>query len=47
MALSNCKECDGKVSTLAKTCPHCGVPKPTTIKKTPNKKNKSRTCRHA
>ena len=29
MAISNCKECDGKVSTLAKTCPHCGAPKPT------------------
>ena len=39
MALSTCKECDGKVSTLAKTCPHCGTPKPTSIKKTPNKKN--------
>ena len=33
MALSICKECDGKVSTLAKTCPHCGAPKPTSLKK--------------
>lgn len=28
MALTTCKECDGKVSTLAKTCPHCGITKP-------------------
>ena len=34
MALSTCKECDGKVSTLAKTCPHCGVPNPAIKKKT-------------
>ena len=34
MALSNCKECDGKVSTLAKTCPHCGVPNPAIKTKT-------------
>ena len=33
MAISNCKECDGKVSTLAKTCPHCGAPKPTHLNK--------------
>ena len=32
MALKNCKECNAKVSTLAKTCPHCGVPKPTNLK---------------
>ena len=38
MALSTCKECDGKVSTLAKTCPHCGVSKPTIKRKTSNKK---------
>lgn len=24
MALSSCPECDGKVSSTAKTCPHCG-----------------------
>ena len=34
MALSICKECDGKVSTLAKTCPHCGVPNPAIKTKT-------------
>lgn len=40
MAMSNCKECGKAVSTLAKTCPSCGVPKPAkvlkkkTIKKT-------------
>jgi len=33
MALSTCRECDGKVSTLAKTCPHCGAPKPTSFTK--------------
>ena len=32
MAMSNCRECSKAVSTLAKTCPHCGVPKP--VKKT-------------
>ena len=38
MALSTCRECDGKVSTLAKTCPHCGVPNPATVvKKTTSK----------
>ncbi len=36
MAMSKCKECGKPVSTLAKTCPSCGVPKPT--KKTKNKK---------
>ena len=28
MAMSNCKECGKAVSTEAKTCPKCGVPKP-------------------
>ena len=28
MAMSKCKECGKAVSTLAKTCPKCGVPKP-------------------
>ena len=28
MAMSNCKECGKAVSTLAKTCPNCGVAKP-------------------
>ena len=28
MAMSNCKECGKQVSTTAKTCPNCGVPKP-------------------
>ena len=36
MAMSKCRECGKAVSTLAKTCPHCGVPKPV-------KKNKSKT----
>jgi predicted amidophosphoribosyltransferase len=26
MALMICYECDGKVSSLAKACPHCGAP---------------------
>ena len=30
--MSKCRECGKAVSTLAKTCPHCGVPKP--VKKT-------------
>ena len=42
MALSTCKECNTKVSTLAKTCPKCGAPDPTaketTIKETTTKK---------
>ena len=29
MAMSKCKECGKSVSTLAKTCPKCGVPNPT------------------
>ena len=33
MAMSKCKECGKSISTLAKTCPHCGVPKP--VKKIP------------
>ncbi len=27
--MSKCRECGKAVSTFAKTCPHCGVPKPT------------------
>ena len=52
MALSNCRECGKSVSTLAKTCPHCGVPKPVkkikkVSKKTkPNKKNKDKIWVH-
>lgn len=30
MALEECKECDGQVSTSADTCPHCGTKAPTT-----------------
>lgn len=30
MALKSCRECGKEVSTEAKTCPHCGVEKPTT-----------------
>ena len=26
MSMVNCPECDGKVSTLAEVCPHCGYP---------------------
>ena len=33
MAMSNCKECGKAVSTLAKTCPSCGVPKPAKVLK--------------
>jgi rRNA maturation protein Nop10 len=28
MALAQCRECKGTVSTLSKSCPHCGVPNP-------------------
>lgn len=36
MALVECRECGKEVSTEAKTCPHCGTPKPAvqpTVKK--------------
>ena len=46
MALSTCKECDGKVSTLAKTCPHCGAPTPAIKKKTSKKDKDSRIWAH-
>ena len=41
--MSNCKECGKAVSTLAKTCPSCGVPKPAKVlkKKTSTKKTTS------
>jgi len=39
MAISKCRECGKAVSTLAKTCPHCGVPKP--VKKTTKKIKKT------
>ena len=43
MAMSKCRECGKAVSTLAKTCPHCGVPKPVKkIAKKIKKKKKSR-----
>ena len=29
MALARCRECQRKVSTEAPSCPHCGVPNPT------------------
>ena len=38
MAMSKCRECGKAVSTLAKTCPHCGVPKPTKKTKKVTKK---------
>ena len=41
MALSKCVECGKEVSTLAKTCPHCGAPKPALKKKSKSNKNKS------
>ena len=28
MALKKCSECEGEVSSKAKTCPHCGAPAP-------------------
>ncbi len=31
MALITCPECGQQVSTLAATCPHCGVAKPATV----------------
>jgi hypothetical protein len=45
MAMSNCKECGKAVSTLAKTCPSCGVPKPAQVlkKKTSTKKTISKS----
>jgi len=45
MAMSKCRECGKAVSTLAKTCPSCGVPKPAKIlkkKTTASKKSISR-----
>ena len=44
MAMSNCRECGKAVSTKAKTCPNCGVPKPAKklkIKKLKTKKKKT------
>ena len=40
MAMSKCRECGKAVSTLAKTCPHCGVPKP--VKKITKKVKKKK-----
>ena len=46
MAMSKCKECGKAVSTLAKTCPNCGVPKPTKeLKKSNIKKSKVRNIK--
>ena len=50
MAMSKCKECGKAVSTLAKTCPNCGVPKPALKKKSKSKtalkkKSKAKTER--
>lgn len=33
--LLNCRECSQKISSQAKTCPHCGVSKPIKIDKLP------------
>lgn len=30
-----CKECGKEISTIAKTCPHCGTSKPIKIQKLP------------
>ena len=37
MAMSKCRECGKSVSTMAKICPACGVPKP--VKKIKSKKD--------
>lgn len=29
MALASCRECGSQVSSSAKTCPHCGLARPT------------------
>ena len=42
MAMSNCRECGREVSTLAKSCPGCGVPNPTKITKSIKTKVKSK-----
>lgn len=31
MAITNCRECDARVSTEALSCPHCGVPRPASV----------------
>jgi len=46
MALKPCRECQKKVSTEAVTCPSCGVPNPTTNKKTIKKDKDSRIWAH-
>lgn len=35
MALAPCRECGASVSTEAVSCPHCGVPNPTSVPATP------------
>ena len=40
MAMSTCKECGSEVSTLAKTCPGCGVSNPGQAVKQKKEKNK-------
>jgi len=35
MALIQCYECNGVVSTAAESCPHCGAPGPASAGKTP------------
>ena len=40
MAMSKCKECNAKVSTLAKSCPKCGAPDPTAKQTTAKKTTK-------
>ena len=42
MAMSECRECGKEVSTLAKTCPNCGVPKPAKTAKKNLAKTKSK-----
>ena len=35
MALKQCRECNGNVSTLSTSCPHCGISNPTTASMSP------------
>ena len=43
MALSKCKECGSSVSTLAKSCPKCGAPDPTTKEISSKKKAETKS----
>ena len=43
MALSKCSECGSSVSTLAKSCPKCGAPDPTTKEISSKKKAETKS----